>query len=336
MKRKIVTTLISMALSLSLFAEPAIESKTESKASLNIGILNGPSAVPAAYIMENTENLNFQIFSGADFELPKLLKGELDVGVLPPNAAAKVWNKSGQSLVVLAVVGQGNLSLLTTDKNCKSIKDLSGKTVYCAGRGATPEYMFRYILEKNNFYVSDENTPADKKSGKSSVTLDFTIPNPEIAGALVSGKAQYILVPEPFATVALMKGKVAGVTKVCNLTDEYAKLKGESNFPMTLLVTTKKTLADASKASAIASYLSVYEDAVRWTLKNPSEAGILVEKHTLGLNAQIAAASIPNGAYVFVPAEKSHSQIENLLQIFLSQNPDSIGGKLPDETFYQK
>ena len=65
-------------------------------APLKIGILNGPSAVPAAKLIEtNKEGLwDFQIFSGADTELPKLLKGEIDIGILPPNVAAKVFNTS--------------------------------------------------------------------------------------------------------------------------------------------------------------------------------------------------------------------------------------------------
>ena len=81
-------------------------------------------------------------------------------------------------------------------------------------------------------------------------------------------------------------------------------------------------------------YLSLYKNAVKWTIENPEEAGKLVEKHTLGLNAAIASASIPNGEYVFIPAQDSIKNIEFLLQIFLNANPESVGGKLPEKTFY--
>lgn len=294
------------------------------KVPLQAGLLNGPSSIPAAYLIENTTDTDFQIFSGADLEIPKLLKGEIDLAVLPPNAAAKLWNKSNGNIVALAVIGEGNISLLTTDPNYKNLESLKGKTVYCAGRGATPHYLFRYILEKKGIAVSEDGPSKD------AVYLDFSVPNAEIAGALVSGKADYILVPEPFGTVALLKGKAAGVKKVCNLSQEY----DSQNYPLTLLVANKKALAE--KGAYIENYLLEYEKAVKWTLENPSEAGRLVEKHTLGLTASITAASIPEGCYVFTRAEETRPQIEKLLGIFYERDPDSIGGKLPGEDFYQK
>ena len=294
------------------------------KEKLTVGLLNGPSSIPAAYLIENTSDYEFQIFSGADLEIPKLLKGEIDLAVLPPNAAAKLWNKNGKNVVVLAVIGEGNISLFTTDPDYKNLESLKGKTVYCAGRGATPDYMFRYILEKKGVKVSENGPSPD------AVFLDFQVPNAEIAGTLISGKADYILVPEPFGTVALMKGKSFGVKKVCNLSDEY----DSKNYPLTVLVANKKSLD--SKKTAVKKYLKDYEKAVTWTLENATSAGALVEKHTLGLTASITASSIPCGNYVFIPADQARPEMEKLLNIFFERDPDSIGGKLPGEDFYQK
>ncbi len=305
MKKCAIIILLSLTLSL-LWGD----SKNKK---LNIGILNGPSAIPAAYLIENNSEYDFQIFSGADLEIPKLLKGEIDIGILPPNAAAKLWEKSAGNLAALAIIGEGNLSLLTTDSSYKNLQSLEGKTVYCAGRGATPEYVFRHILTEKQI---------------NNVRLDFSIPNPEIAGSLISGKAEYILVPEPFATVALMKGKNAGVKKIEDISTFF-----EENFPMTLLVCNRKTLE--TKEKEIGEYLALYKKAVQWTCSNPKEAGLLVEKHTLGLNANIAAASIPNGRYVFIPASQGKDRIESILKLFQNQNPESVGTKLPDSEFYR-
>jgi len=309
----------ALSLSACFFLAAFITSFSLAAQSLKAGLLNGPSAIPAAYLIENKSDfksaqLDFQIFSGADLELPKLIKGEIDLAVLPPNAAAKIFNKTNGGIVALAVIGQGNISLLTTDKNYRDLKSLEGKTVYCAGRGATPEYVFRHVLSSQKI----EN-----------VNLDFSIPNSELAGSLVSGKTEYILVPEPFATVAQIKGKASGVEAKFCLSDFF-----EENFPITVLVCNKKSLENPETKKAIEEYLSAYEKAVSWTNENPDAAGVLVEKHTLGLNAKIAAASIPKGNYVFIPAKKSRPQIENLLKIFEKENPESIGGKLPDTSFY--
>lgn len=314
--KKLISLLLTALYTLPLFSE-----------SLITGLLNGPSAVPAAYLIENktqmkSASLDFQLFATADTELPKLLKGEIDLAVLPPNAAAKIWNKTNGNIVALAVIGEVNLALLTTDQNAVSLKDLIGKTVYCAGRGATPDYLFRYILEKNQIQYSEE------KGDKNKVHLDFSIPNAELAASLISGKATYILVPEPFATVALTKGKTAGVKPVFDLSAEYSK----ENFPMTLIVANKKQLA--IKQQAVEEFLKLYENAVIWTNSNPEKAGLLVEKHTLGLTASITTAAIPQSHYVFQKASAAQKQIEKLLQIFNRLNSESIGGVMPSQDFY--
>ncbi|MCF0125430.1 MAG: ABC transporter substrate-binding protein, partial [Clostridia bacterium] len=240
------------------------ESVFAEKQSLKIGILNGPSAIPSSYLIENKENFktsipDFQLFSGADTELPKILKGEIDIGILPPNAAAKVYNSSNK-IIMLAVIGNGNVSLLTTKDDFKNLASLKGTTVYCAGRGATPDNIFRYILSENNIQISDE------KNKSESVTLDFSIPTQDLATSIVSGKTDYILVPEPFATVALIKGKNSGVKKVFNLSDSFT-----DNYPLTLLVCNKNSLSE--KKDAVDEYLSLYKNAVKWTIENPEEAG---------------------------------------------------------------
>lgn len=319
MKKTVSAFLISF-----LFLFTASAKKPSPKQVLNIGLLNGPSSIPAAYLIEKSETaenaeLNFQIFAGADLEVPKLLKGEIDIGILPPNAAARLYQKTDGNIVALAVIGEGNLSLLTTDPDYKDLSSLKGKTVHCAGRGATPEYIFRHVLETNLAAEAE------------SVELDFSIPNPELAPSLLSGKSQYVLVPEPFATVALMKGKDRGVRKVFDPSEE-PEFRNQ-NFPMTVLVCSKNTYSQ--KKTEIRTYLKKYRNAVEWTNKNPADAGLLVERHTLGLNAQVSAASIPNGRYVFVPAEKARPNMERLFEIFLKQNPESIGGKLPADDFYR-
>ena len=193
---------------------------------LRLGVLNGPSAIPCACLMENSEafgveNLVFESCTSAQTELPKLLKGELDAGFLPPNVAAKVFNSGGGALVCLGICGNGNLYLLSKDHTPEdfSLEQLKGKTVQCAGQGATPQYMFGWLLEQAGL--------------KDSVTMDFSIPNANIAAALVSGKVQYALVPEPFATVAQTKD--SSVKRVLNIQKEYKKITGR-DFPMTVLV----------------------------------------------------------------------------------------------------
>ncbi len=281
-----------------------------------VGVLNGPSGIPCAYLMEETEKGNakyeFEKFASAQTELPKIMKGEIDIGFLPPNAAAKVYNSSKGAVLCLGIAGSGNLFLLTKDQAVKSVKDVDGKTISCAGQGATPEYMMKYLMKKNSV----------------NATLDFSTPNPDIAAALIEGKFDYALVPEPFATVAQTKDPE--ISRI-SISEEFKTLEG-SDFPMTLLVVNANYTKKHKKE--IKRFMADFEKASEWTIKNPAESGKLVEKHNLGLKAPIAAKAIPNAAYTWKKAGKGKSEIEKLLGIFLENSPEAIGGKLPDGKFY--
>ena len=288
---------------------------------LRLGVLNGPSCIPAAYLL----NDSVEKFAEPTALLPKMLKGEIDVGFLPANVAAKVYNSSNGAIQCLAITGNGNLSLITTDTEVKSLADLKGKTVAVAGQGATPEYMFRYLLDKNGIAVDSED----------GVTLDFSIPTAQIAAQLISGKITYAVVPEPFATVAQTKSDK--VFLAVNFQAEYERFEGKGKiYPLTVMVVTK-TFAKKN-AKVIKAFLEDYQASLEKTMNNPMEAGKLCEDFGLGLAAAIVAKSVPKANYVYIPAGNSQSkkQIEELLNIFLSYDASSIGGKLPDKGFYYK
>ena len=298
---------------------------------LRIGLLNGPTCVPAAYLMENKKELSnaeltYEKFADPQALLPKLVKKEIDIGFMPANVAAKVYNAGNKSIICAAVVGLGNLSLITTDKNIRRFSDLKGKTVYVAGQGATPEYMFRYLLKENGLTWEGE---------KADVKMDFSIPTAQIAAQLISGKIQYAVVPEPFATIA--KSKSAKVLSALDFQKEYLELTGKKSeeiYPLSVLV----VRSDFAKenASLFADFLSEYDKAVAWTIKYPSAAGQLVQKHELGLASDVVEKAIPLSNYTFQPAASAKKSLEDLLNLFLESDKTSIGGKLPEDEFYYK
>lgn len=327
MKKTTFVFLAISLISLKLFAQ------TEKTAQVRVGLLNGPTCVPAAYLMENKNTissdgseaeLTFEKFADPQALLPKMIKKEIDVGFMPANVAAKVYNSGNKSIITCAVVGLGNLSLITTDENIHTFKDLKGKRVYVAGQGATPEYMFRYLLKENK--MTWEGDKAD-------VTMDFSIPTAQIAAQLISGKIEYAVVPEPFTTIA--KTKSDKVIAALDFQKEYLELTGEKDiYPLSVMVVRTDFAKDNPKF--MATLLAEYDAAVNWTIRNPAEAGALCEKHNLGLAAGIVTKAIPLSNYTFVPASSAKKSIEKLLKLFLESDKTSIGGKLPDKGFYYK
>ena len=310
MKKIIFSLIVGLLLCAGLFAQK-----------VKFGVLNGPTCIPSAYLL----NEDVQLFADPQALLPKMLKGEIDVGFLPANVAAKVYNSSNGKILCCGITGNGNLSLITTDTSVKQLADLKGKTVAVAGQGTTPEYIFRYLLQKNGI-------KADVKNG---VTLDFSIPTPQIAAQLISGKIKYAVVPEPFATVAQMKSDK--VLAAVDLQSEYEYFEGKGKiFPLTVLVVTKDFAE--KNPEALKAFIAEYEKSFKKTLQNPKEAGELCEKFGLGLAAPIIAKSVPKANYVFMTSDnpKVKEKVEELLNIFLTFDSASIGGKLPDDGFYCK
>ena len=297
--------------------------------SISIGILNGPSSIPTGYMMKNVSeidgaNLSFEKFADPKALLPKLLKKEVDIGFLPVNVAAKVFNSSNGAIKVAAITGNGNIALVTKDKSIKDLDDLENKKVYVAGQGATPDYLFRYLLDANDVEVREEGDDWG-------VELDFSIPTPQIAPSLLSDKITYAVVPEPFISVMQIKSKDVRVP--IDFQKEYKKATGEDDdYPLTVMVVTKDFAEN--NADLLEEFLDEYKDSYKWTVKNPKKAGVLSEELDLGFKKPIAEKAIPKSNYCFVEAEDGQEAIESLLQLFLDFAPESIGGKLPTEDFY--
>ena len=297
MKRTIFAFLATSLISLNLFAQAA---------QVRVGLLNGPTCVPAAYLMENKKSLSadgdqaeltYEKFADPQALLPKMIKKEIDIGFMPANVAAKVYNSGNKSIICCAVVGLGNLALITTDENIRRFTDLKGKTVYVAGQGATPEYMFRYLLKENKMTWFGEN--AD-------ITIDFSIPTAQLAAQLISGKIEYAVVPEPFATIA--KTKSDKILTALDFQKEYLELTGEKEiYPLSVMV----VRADFAKENPklMEALLAEYDEAVNWTINNPAESGALCEKHQLGLAAGVVTKAIPLSNYTYVPATSARKSI---------------------------
>lgn len=303
---------------------PALEN---SPVTVRASVLNGPSAIPALYLMERTASdrkvtlnqnikMTFEKFSDPQSLIPKLIKNEIDVGFLPVNVAAKLYNSSNKSIVCAGITGNTNLTIITKDKNLTLLDDLEDKTVYIAGQGATPEYLFRWLLNQNNV---------------SNVTLDYSIPPSNLPGQIIADKIQYAVVPEPFASIAVSKSNE--VIYAIDLQEEFSRIAGkEKTIPFTVVVATKKFAQENPKA--LQEYISLLEKSIKWTNQFPLRAGENCKRVDIGLSSQVVSNAIPKSNYVFDSGEEAKEKIEELLQIFISIDKKAVGDSLPDSDFY--
>jgi NitT/TauT family transport system substrate-binding protein len=288
-----------------------------------VAALKGPSGIGMVKLFESPpvpedgSAVRLIAVASADLMTAKLVSGEYDAGVLPLNVAAKLY-ASGIELELAAIVGDGMVSFLSADDSISALADLKGKRVNVAGQGATPDYLFRKLLR-------GAGIDPDKD-----ITLDYSLPYPEAAIALASGKIRYAILPEPFATMAKLRNP--RLRPSLDLGALWTKQTGQSSYPMTAFVVSSKLAAE--RPIAVKAILAAYSASIDWVLAEPVKAAALVEKQELGLKAEIAAKAIPVSAYVFVDARTARPAVEALLGAFLMLSPASVGGRLPDDGFY--
>jgi NitT/TauT family transport system substrate-binding protein len=320
---------ISLAL-FALFGYAMLPAQTPNK--VTIYGLKGPSGVGMIRLFENPPRvpgfeISVEALAQADLMAAKFISGEAKIGILPPDVAAKIA-ASGKKIQIAAVTGTGMLSLLSADPLVRRIEDLRGKTVEAAGHGATPEYVFKKILLSKGI-----NPDRD-------LTLRYALAYPEIAQALIAGRINIALLPEPFATMARNGNNKVAV--VGDIQDEWARLhagtgansgaNSGANYPMTALIVDGPFAA--ANSALIKTVLDNFKASIEWVTANPAAAGQLAEKHELGLRAPVVAAAIPRSNYVFIPAAQGRPGIEALFRAFLEFAPASIGGAMPKDDFY--
>ncbi|MDR2798548.1 MAG: ABC transporter substrate-binding protein [Treponema sp.] len=294
----------------------------QAQSSVTIYSIKGPSGVGMIRLFEQPPQvpgitIKVEALAQADLMAARFIAGDAKVGILPANVAAKLA-ASGKPVQVAAVLGTGMLSLLTSDPGVQGIEDLKGKQVEVAGQGATPDYVFRRILRFKGL-----NPDKD-------LTLSYALAYPEIAQSLIAGRVSTALLPEPFATMA-QSGK-ASLRLVSDIQAEWVKAGGAGNYPMTVLVVDANFAA--ARPEVIRAILESVNASIAWVIVHPAEAGDLVEKHQLGLQAPVVKAAIPRSNYVFIPALEARSALESLFTAFLEFSPVSIGGVLPESSFY--
>lgn len=296
---------------------------------INFGVLKGPSALAFAgamteeFISQMPVPVEYSVYTAPDMLIPLLIKGDLDGCILPVNVAATLYNRNPSLVKVWGICGNGMLSIVTSDPEINALGDLEGKKINIGGMGATPEYLFKYLLSKNGIK-------------NDSVEVDYSLAPSEIVPAMAGGLLETALLPEPFTTLALEK--IQGVRIPFSLRQLYSRASGIENYPMTVIVFRGDFVKE--NKSLTAGFIKVWEESLDWTLENPASAAVKAETLGLGLTKEVAEKAIPKAGLAHIPAGEypagvgGKESIDYLLGLFHSLDPSSIGGGVPGEEFY--
>ncbi len=300
--------------------------KKESSAPIRIIGLKGPTSMGMVKLMADAKEnpkalpLSFELVTSPDQAVPKILKGEADVAALPANLGAVLYQKSKGEIVNLNINTLGVLYIVEKGDSIQSIKDLKGKTLYASGKGASPEYILRYLLKENGI-------PPEE------VHVDWKNEHAEALAALSEDPKALALLPQPFVTIA--QTKVKDLRIALDLTKEWDKTQEKEEKPSalvmgTLLCRKEFVLAHPEEIKAL---LKAYEGSVTYVNENKKEAAQLIEEFGI-FPAPIAEKSLPYCNLVSITGPAMKERLCGYLEVLFRENPKSVGGKLPGEDFY--
>ena len=142
--------------------------------------------------------------------------------------------------------------------------------------------------------------------------------------------ATAVMLPQPFATAA--QSQVEGLKVRMDMSAEWDKLGGGSRM-ITACLMVRKDFAEKNP-EAVDILLKEYKASADWVNANVDAAADLTEKY-INVKAAIAKKAIPLCNVVCITGSEMKTAAEKYLNVLFSQNPASVGGKLPAADFFR-
>lgn len=309
-------------------ARDADAKATTEPVAVRTAALKGPTAMGLVRFMSEAdagnladEDWSFQILASADEVTPLIAKSEVDVAAVPANLASVLYNKTEGGVRVIAVNTLGVLYVCELGDEVKTVSDLRGRTIYSAGKGATPQYALEYVLRQAGL------------DPDSDVTIEWKSEHAECVAALAEDAGAVAMLPQPFVTTAQAKNDQIRVALDLNREWESAcEAAGQKARLITGVAVVRSEFADAHP-EAVDAFLDHYRDSVEYVNGNVPEAAKLVGGYDIVPEA-VAAKALPACNITFVDGQDMKDQLSGYLQILAGQNAQAVGGALPGDDFY--
>ncbi len=302
--------------------QPEEEPTAAAPVDISAVALNGPTAMGMVKFMDDAENgaitsnnYTFSIETAIDVVTPMISKGEVQFAAVPSNVASVLYNNADGAVKVLALNTLGVLYIVENGDTVQSMEDLAGKTIYASGKSATPEYALNELLAANG--LTD------------SVTIEWKTEQAEVVAALGAEENAVAMLPQPFVTTAQTQNE--NIRVALDLTEIWDNSEIDGTL-ITGVVVVNTAFADENP-DAVVDFMSHYAQSVDFVNNNVEQAAALVGGYEVVPEA-VALKAIPECNITFIAGEEMKDMLSGYLGVLFEQNPQSIGGAMPDDAFY--
>ena len=292
-------------------------------ATIRVGSLKGPTTMGLVNLMKDSDNgsaegtYSFTMASDPSEIVASVASGDLDIAMIPANLTSTLYNKTNGGVSVIDINTLGVLYVITGDASVASMADLAGKTVLTTGQGATPEYAMNFLLKEN---------------GITDCTLEFHSEATEIAALLKEDSSKIAVLPQPFATAALLQNDA--LRSAFSLTDAWDQAVGEGGSRFLTGATIVRNDFLEEHPGAVRVFLKEHEASADKANTDTEGTAELVAEYGIVEKAAVAAKALPNCNIVCITGEDMKTALSGYLQVLYDADPASVGGSLPGDEFY--
>lgn len=316
---------VTLALTSLIGCESKSETTKNESKDINVLVPDGITSMAAAKLMKedskivDSYNMNYSIEKTTENVSARVLKGDVDVAVVPSNLAATQYNKDA-GYVIAGTVTWGSFYLVSTDGD-KTLDDLKGQEIYNVGKGLTPDITMQSILKDKGYDPTKD------------YNFSYVDNATDLVPVLTSGKAKYAVIPEPALTG--VRAKMPELKVVMDLNKEWKSLNNsEYGYPQAALIV-KKDLVENDK-KFIDELLKKFEESCKFANDNAEEMASYCEELGVTAKKPVIQKAVSDANINFVAIKDCTKEYETYFNKLKDFNAKTIGGKVPDDAVFME
>lgn len=266
-----------------------------------------PSGAPFLSVAGVLDDLNYEVTIGPDLLPVALSKGEKSLIIAPLNVGAKLYNSKISDYQLAAMLGWGNLHLLSRYQ-VTNIDDLEGKEILSFAEHSTPGIMLDLATKDLDVSITYYKSVSD------------------VGGSFLSKQVDYVLLSEPILSKIIASSDETCYTFSLQNVPHLPTIAqfGLFSHPQIDKETLNEFLDDLE-----ANIVSLNRDPASYAQANLNKD---IQLSELGL--EVITNAIPNSDLEFVRSQEAKDRVNQFLDYLVEVDVNLIGAHSVDEKFY--
>lgn len=282
-----------------------------------------PNGIPLIALGDLVNEYQVETVVGPDLLTSGLITKSHDIIIAPLNLGAKLYLTNSSNYKLVAIITFGNTYLVSRKSTVlKNIFDVNGEEILAFGRNAVPD-----IILKKSLDIANVSAQINYQNGIDEV-IPLFLSNPNNPNDYTNNTPKYILAAEPYITKLELDYQME--LNILNLQE----VLGNKQIPQAAIFINP----ESKNYDILDNVLKKIENNIkRLNIDPKGYAKRIVSKHQYfqNLGSTIIEKCIPRSNINYLVASKNIDLCEDFFEMLNEYNPNLLGGKIPDQEFYE-